>query len=1110
MNDPRSQPNSLFNLNSEVAEAMHRRQRLKTWRSDVRRSELREQKQIEEFLDNSAGELMPEHPLVGELGKEAAHAFSELLQMTRIMCSARNDAAFSRQQQAALGGQLAKIRSRRRVQKGWGIASLIVAGGLVFAQAWIAMFTFAGAGIWLLVLGMEKSSVNKLESALKTGQEEETEAKGRLQSARQSAISAGGALAQQSEQFFTHRLEEDARLWNEKWEKLPPFLRGDWSEPAWRAHDFKLACRLPFFLAGTTHEQPEESRVPYMLPYLAPFLGTQKTVVVAGDPKRTLTWLHATLLQLAATLPYAVTFTMLDPAGAGRAFPMQRGLPFVRRVGSDLVRDLDAVLEDITRIIHSYMDDQTKSFEQLPEQIQATERFEFIFAANFPEGYDRRTIEALQKVARNGPVAGKYLFIQQSDDRELPKDLRWEDFGEIWAYDLGKTIKPRGLDGCVVEPLACPLSGTQSMVLELLAKAKPPETKIAWENLCDRDPGTWWKEDASRVVSAPVGASGRERRLTIWFGENGNGRPCAHGVLGAMTGSGKSNLYHVVICGLATRYRPDQLNLYLIDGKVGVEFQPYRRLPHARVVALHSAPELSRSVLGELIAEMKRRNELFKRHAVADLVSYRDKGVPGGKLARIILMIDEYQELFEDDRLGHASASLLQLAQQGRSAGIHLLLGSQRFGAAGMLNQAAIFGNIHLRMAMKMSQNDVQALTEFGREGKRLIEQCDLPGKIVLNDQSGDDKANEFGKVALLDPAVRVAVLDALCEKADGDGPAEERFATVVFDGQEQPNIAENPLVIDLLRRPSRPSEEQWRTIATASAHEQGFGVRDWFAGERPVAFWFGQELNVHGQARAILRRRAMENVLLVGENQAAIYGMLAGLICSVPIGETPSGLRLWILDRAVPGTPWESTLDMAASAVLDPFGFQTQRSHDHRQLTPWLDEFCTELDQRAARDESELGTEPTYLLIIAGADRLPQLTRTQNKFGTSVDTAEGEKLKRIYRDGPALGLHVILSFPAAGPLKLCLDRPQLEQFKHRVVTQVSEADSFLLIGNDHGAKLQRGETKPIFAIYQDTIGGLETKFKPYTADAQMPWSEQLRILGNHLQRWKEASDVDG
>jgi DNA segregation ATPase FtsK/SpoIIIE, S-DNA-T family len=576
MNNPGSQQHSLSSLNSETAEAMRSRQRLKTWRNDVRASELLGQKQIEEFSDDSEGGLIPRHPLLGELGPEAAAAFSELLGMAQAMCVARDEASASRQQQAALGGQLAKIRRRLSLQKGWGIGCLIVAGILVLAKLWVPILLLAGAGIWLLVCGLEKSGINKLQSDLKAAQQSETEAKDRLRNAKHCGISATGALARRSEQFFTQRLEEDARRWNESWEKLPPFLRGDWSEPAWRGHDFRLACRLPFFLAGTIEERPEEGALPYTLPLLAPFLGTQKTVIVTGDPKRTLPWLHGTLLQLAATLPYAATFTMLDPAGAGRAFPMQRGLPFVRRVGSDLVRDLDVVLEDITRIIHSYMDEQTKSFEQLPEQIQATERFEFIFAANFPDGYDRRTIEALQKIARNGPIAGKYLFIQQSEGRELPKDLRWEDFGERWIFDLGQAIKPTGLDGCEIKPLAGPL-GAQSMVLDLLAKAKPPETTIAWGDLYDRDPATWWKEDSAGLVSAPVGASGRERKLIIWFGVSA-GRPCAHGVLGAMPGSGKSNLYHVLICGLATRYRPDELNLYLIDGKVGVEFQLYRRL----------------------------------------------------------------------------------------------------------------------------------------------------------------------------------------------------------------------------------------------------------------------------------------------------------------------------------------------------------------------------------------------------------------------------------------------------------------------------------------------------------------------------------------------------
>ena len=163
------------------------------------------------------------------------------------------------------------------------------------------------------------------------------------------------------------------------------------------------------------------------------------------------------------------------------------------------------------------------------------------------------------------------------------------------------------------------------------------------------------------------------------------------------------------------------------DGKDGVEFKPYRHLPHAEVVSLHSSSELSRSVLQELVEEKERRNTIFSKAEVADLTAYRQKGQPLGVLPRILLLVDEYQELFEGDRDGIASEQLLQLTAQGRSAGIHMLLASQRFGAAGMMNQTAIFGNIHLRMAMQMTDSDRQALTEFGRRGKQLITTCDLP-----------------------------------------------------------------------------------------------------------------------------------------------------------------------------------------------------------------------------------------------------------------------------------------------------------------------------------------------------------------------------------------------
>ena len=66
-----------------------------------------------------------------------------------------------------------------------------------------------------------------------------------------------------------------------------------------------------------------------------------------------------------------------------------------------------------------------------------------------------------------------------------------------------------------------------------------------------------------------------------------------------------------------------------------------------------------------------------------DLKGYR-AAEPDARLPRILLIIDEFQELFvEDDRIAQESALLLdRLVRQGRAFGIHVLLGSQTLGGA--------------------------------------------------------------------------------------------------------------------------------------------------------------------------------------------------------------------------------------------------------------------------------------------------------------------------------------------------------------------------------------------------------------------------------------------
>src|SRR4029077_8103928 len=94
-----------------------------------------------------------------------------------------------------------------------------------------------------------------------------------------------------------------------------------------------------------------------------------------------------------------------------------------------------------------------------------------------------------------------------------------------------------------------------------------------------------------------------------------------------------------MITNLALCYSPDELEVYLIDFKKGVEFKAYAALglPHARVIAIESEREFGMSVLERLDQEFKRPGGLFRKAGVQDLRSYRNalesagtKPGPGG------------------------------------------------------------------------------------------------------------------------------------------------------------------------------------------------------------------------------------------------------------------------------------------------------------------------------------------------------------------------------------------------------------------------------------------------------------------------------------------------
>jgi DNA segregation ATPase FtsK/SpoIIIE, S-DNA-T family len=908
-------------------------------------------------------------------------------------------------------------------------------------------------------------------------------------------VQHGKLYASQLQTYHSSQLANNQQAALNTLDRLNPENVVGWHSDRWAMWDATKCGINNSIRAGEAREQENPA---ISVPAYLPFIGANKTIIIrsAGSTASTASdLLQSLVIRTAMMLPHQSRYTLLDPAGNGIAFPMRRYLPQVRESSSDIRRDLDQVIGDIQRIIETYLDASITSFELVPPDIRVNERFQFVFAADFPNQYDRRAIEALMTIGNTGVAGGVYLFIHYNSDYDLPHDININGFRNAYILDLTRsTYSPQGLQ---FQPDSTPPGQVQSQLFEMQHRAKPPERVLDWESIVGLEETQWWGESASQSIETLIGLRGGGEKLNIWFGVK-HDQPCAHGMLGAMTGSGKSNLYHVLICGLAIRYSPKDLRLYLIDGKDGVEFQPYRHLPHADVVSLHSSAELSRSVLAELISEKERRNALFSQAGVSDLTAYRRKEQPLGNLPRILLLIDEYQELFEGDRDGIASSCLLQLAQQGRSVGIHMLLASQRFGTPGMLYQPAIFGNIHLRMAMHMTEADVQALTEFGRRGKMLISTCDLPGKIVINDKSGDDSANQTGKAVFLQPEQRDRVIQALVTQARSQNSS-DISKTVVFDGQAQPNLIDNPYFKLLVQQNQWPTAKQFEGYARRPEAEGGLGIVDWFEAEHPHMLWFGQEFNVRGYARAIMRRRISEHMLVVGSANTARYGILVAMLASLCASGNPARTQFIIIDRSIPSTQWSMALRTAYETLLLPAGFKAHFTNESNTTATIIDELLVNLAHRRQLGEEKATALPSVFVMMTELDRVEQLRRQADSYGM-MDSPAGEKLRQLLIEGPNFGIHLILSFSGVRPMTHVLDeRNALSIFRHRIALQMSEDESFTLVRSRRAAQLQIEGQTPVCALYLDMENDRSVRFKPYTTDTN-PAMQQESVV-DQVQR---------
>jgi S-DNA-T family DNA segregation ATPase FtsK/SpoIIIE len=150
-----------------------------------------------------------------------------------------------------------------------------------------------------------------------------------------------------------------------------------------------------------------------------------------------------------------------------------------------------------------------------------------------------------------------------------------------------------------------------------------------------------------------------------------------HALIAGATGSGKSVCISNVILSLLYRFRPDELELVLIDPKI-VEFAIYRDLPHL-IHPVVTDPKQACQALKWLVREMERRYEILAEKNVRNLAGYNARAATEGyaKLPFIVLIIDELADLMMT-AAQEVETPIARLAQMARAVGIHTILATQR------------------------------------------------------------------------------------------------------------------------------------------------------------------------------------------------------------------------------------------------------------------------------------------------------------------------------------------------------------------------------------------------------------------------------------------------
>jgi DNA segregation ATPase FtsK/SpoIIIE, S-DNA-T family len=937
----------------------------------------------------------------------------------------------------------------------------------------------------------------------------------------------------------------------------PKMFARPWSDPGWESsYEPRFDGNIPDcvcigqFLLENVDTGLNKSTPSIEIPAMLPIRAFQNArgdrfpghIVIMSDVKTrqsVLETIESLAVRLLSTFPVRkLKGSFIDPIALGNTFPFKE-LPKSVLSGQqiftnsqDIREELKTLVTHIEQIIQNYLGRKYNNLEDYNAASDAIqEAYRYLFLADFPTAFDPQTANELKSIITNGSRAGVYTIIHVDLSKEKLHSFDYALFDQYCTV-----IRPTNQShkGQPLFEVKMPNGWKRELILDrppsreihqhIIQSILATEKTIKVETLPFKSiyPETFWQSNSKQELRAPIGVCGAKDPLEFWLGENHEKIAVSSGLLAGKPGAGKSYTLHSIILSLAMQYSPAELELYLLDYKEGVEFQTYVdpnrsetqnhnseldetcALPHAKVISIESDREFGLSVLQSIQKEIETRGQLFKDIGVSELKDYREK--TNKQIPRILVVIDEFQYMFQDNDTITRELNLLyeDITRRGRAFGIHLLLASQSLNINNINNR--IYGFIPLRMAMQMDQTTANIVLAEGNTD--AVELLDRSGRIICNTDFGRKRANQLGQIADISLPERQNAMKAIYEQATTSNYQRPQPLTL-FQGNRPSKLSQNGQFLRLTQL------DRW--LPSSELNKQIIQNQDWLAPEVPSALWIGEAMRIGHHTQAILRRRARSNMLLIGQSENNIFGMISGALLSLVHIHAPtptkvhSGAEFHLIDLSQ--TDDDDTLSNLTTTFQSAFKSLYpiklgKRFPDSEQGIKRAEKVLEELHEilqarkqirDADPDEMNFGPSIFFVAAIGALNRAQYLRPIAGQRNDEM-SPQAKQLQEIATLGPELGIHTILWLDNSTTFQqLCANnnaRTLLSQFDCRTVLKLSTEDSRFFLGEPiaHNLPSLRGY------FYDASLSEGYEKFKPYAIPTSTEIEQYAQALTNRPQ----------